>query len=369
MSFVTGDYTGTRPYYVYLSGINGIVVTIEGIYYTANSGQNWLISNINKPIIISQLSNSYAVAAACGSKYILELIDDPIEGLYYTSNYGISWTLSNIDVGFFDVVELSGSNGIAISYTEQISLKNGTRFNTKQVLYTTNYGVTWNVSTSYPNNFIESYINLVAMYNTYAIGVSTQQQNGIFYTTDSGNNWIQSNITTGRFFSISLDGSNGIAASANGGLLYSTNYGQTWISSNITTGKFWFTSLSGSNGIASVDISSNTNFGIFYTTNSGQTWIQSNITNGYISTLSLSGTYGVAVVSNSIESTIPYGIYLTSDAGQTWLPTNLTTTNKLDKNYSILFKSSISGTNCTVFSENNTVYYLSSPLCLSLIHI
>ena len=64
-------------------------------------------------------------------------------------------------------------------------------------------------------------------------------------------------LLTGNFYSVVLDGANGIAGSnSNLGLWYTTNSGQTWTQSNQTTGIFYSVTLDGVNGILNKCISS-----------------------------------------------------------------------------------------------------------------
>ncbi len=96
-------------------------------------------------------------------------------------------------------------------------------------------------------------------------------------------------ISSGNFNSVALssNGTKGIAVSnSNAGIYYTSNSGATWTQSNITTGNFNSVALS-SNGIKGTAVS-NSNTGIYYTSNSGATWTQSNITTGNFNSVALS---------------------------------------------------------------------------------
>jgi photosystem II stability/assembly factor-like uncharacterized protein len=80
---------------------------------------------------------------------------------------------------------------------------------------------------------------------------------------------------TGSFREVSLSGSNGIGGSTADGLYYTTNFGETWLQSNIITGYYSRVSLSGSKGIAA-----NISGGLYYTEDSGINWTISNISSG-----------------------------------------------------------------------------------------
>jgi len=150
----------------------------------------------------------------------------------------------------------------------------------------------------------------------------------------------KSNITSGKYFSISSVESNAISGSgSNRGLYYTNNYGKTWYQSNITDGNFNTVFLQGTSGIAG----SGSNTGLLYTTNSGETWQQSNITDSYFNKISLSGIYGSACSGSNL------GMYYTEDSGVTWKSSNLNTGN---------FNTvSLSGENGITGSEFGTIYY------------
>src|SRR3990167_4750938 len=112
----------------------------------------------------------------------------------------------------------------------------------------------------------------------------------------------QSNLNSGDFHSFYMSGSNGVVCSAsNLGLYYTTNSGQTWIQSNITTGNF-FSVIYGSNGFAG----SYSNLGLYYTTNSGQTWTQSNVNTGNFFSTYMYGSKGFAGSASNL------GVYYSS---------------------------------------------------------
>ena len=72
---------------------------------------------------------------------------------------------------------------------------------------------------------------------------------GIFYTNDSGTNWLQSNITKGSFIvTLSSDGIIGFAGSLFPAITdsnyYTNNSGETWTQCNITNDNLRESSLS-----------------------------------------------------------------------------------------------------------------------------
>ena len=90
-------------------------------------------------------------------------------------------------------------------------------------------------------------------------------------------------------------GTNAVAGSSSvTGIYYSSNSGQTWTQSNITTGNFNSVYMGGTNVIAG----SGSNLGVYYSSNSGQTWTQTNITTGSFRSISMSPTSDNAIVGN-----------------------------------------------------------------------
>ena len=243
----------------------------------------------------------------------------------------MSFSVSNISSNNGTSVSLSGSNGIASITGDGI-------------WYTTNFGQNWTRSTGATSGNFDS----VVLSGANGIAGSASFD-GLYYTTDSGVNWTQSDFTiggttSGNFYTVALSGTNAIAATSTdeNGIYYSINSGQTWTQSiNLTNGNFNSVSLSGSNGIAV----SNSSTGIYYSTNSGVTWTPSNIiTNDFFSSF-LSGTNAIA------GSYTGDGIYYSTNSGQTWTQSNI----KSGDIYSV----ALSGSNGIAGSgtNNNGIYY------------
>jgi hypothetical protein len=147
--------------------------------------------------------------------------------------------------------------------------------------------------------------------NAIAGSVST----GLWYSSDSGQTWSQSNKTDGFFITVHMVGSNAIAGSHSGrGLWYSSNSGVTWSQSDKTDDFFRTVYMEGSNAIAG----SNSDTGLWYSSNSGQTWVQSNKINNNFRTVYMVGTNAIAA-SNSDT-----GLWYSSNSGQTWVQSNTT---------------------------------------------
>ena len=221
------------------------------------------------------------------------------------------------------------------------------------IYYSTNSGQTWTQSINLTNgNF-----NSVSLSGSNGIAGSNSAL-GLYYTTNSGVNWTRSDLASGGptendFYSVSLSGTNAIAGSMSGtGIYYSTNSGQTWTQTAVNTGDFYSVFLSGANGIAG---SGNSNDGIYYTTNSGVTWTKSSLASGNF-VVALSGSIAVATSSDWFATGTGSGIYKSLDYGQNWTGAGV--------NSGAFNSLSLSGSRAIAGgSTNNGIYYASSSLC------
>jgi photosystem II stability/assembly factor-like uncharacterized protein len=290
---ITGNFDS-----VFLSGSNGIAgsSSFDGLYYSTDSGVNWTQSDLTTGGATS--GNFYTVALSGTNAIAASSFDDI--GIYYSTNSGQTWTQSlSLTNGNFFSVALSGANGIAGSNS------------TNGIYYSTNSGQTWTRSTDGTNPITGDFYS-VSLSGTNAIAGSFTGS-GIYYSTNSGSGfstWTQSNLTTGDFYSVFLSGANGVAGSGsdNDGIYYTTNSGQTWTKSNLIAGNL-MVALYGSIAIATASNwtgSPNSSSGIYRSLNYGQTWTQTNISTGFFNSVSLSGSRAIAGgVSNN-------GIYYSS---------------------------------------------------------
>lgn len=165
------------------------------------------------------------------------------------------------------------------------------------------------MSFSNKNKLLTGYFISVALSSDGIKGIAGNGSgHGLYLTSDSGANWIQSNIKTNNFNSVALtsNGTRGIAGGAsNNGIYYTSNSGATW-TQGIITGSFSSVDISSDGTIAIAGSSSND--GIYLTKNSGGTWTQTNVTTGNfdIVTLSLDGIKGISgSLSNIYYSSSP----------------------------------------------------------------
>lgn len=328
----------------------------NGIYYSADSGQTWIRSNITSgnfsSVVLSADGTKGIAASASGS------------GLFYSTNSGANWTASNITVNSFYTVSLSGTNAIAGSNSDNIG-----------IWYSTDSGVTWTQSASSTFGFTSGRFKSVSLSGSNGIagGDASGTADGIWYSSNSGVNWSKATLTTGgptsnTFASVFLSGSNGIAGSFDGfGIFYTTTSGATWTRSTLTaggntSGDFYSVFLSGANGVAA---SGTNNAGIYYSTNSGQTWTPSSQTAGNFM-VALSAGIGIAGSSNWTGPVATVGIFRSTDNGKNWVQTNQSTGNYNSLalyNYTAIL-GSVSGGG--VYYSLNTLCYGKNTLILVL---
>jgi photosystem II stability/assembly factor-like uncharacterized protein len=165
---------------------------------------------------------------------------------------------------------------------------------------------------------------------------------GLWYSSNSGQTWIQSNQTTDTFSSVYMVGTNAIAGGLDTGLWYSSNSGVTWVQSNKTNDSFNSVYMVDTNAIAG----SSSNTGLWYSSNSGQTWVQSNNTTDPFSSVYMVGSNAIAGSSSTT------GLWYSSNSGQTWVQSN-----KTDDDF---FSVYMVGSNAVAGSGSNTGLWYSS---------
>jgi hypothetical protein len=170
---------------------------------------------------------------------------------------------------------------------------------------------------------------------------------GIFYSTNYGQIWNQSNIDfyNGWQTASSADGKYAIAAPWNslGYHYYSSTYGQTWIASNLNNVSDTVLSMSG-NGVYALTISG------YYSSNYGQSWLSLGLGSLGTTSMSYTGQYALSVQSNLLKYSSTYGV--------TWITPVLTTGGNVTGIWTVQIFAPGSGVPYAVASNNTTgVYY------------
>lgn len=228
-----------------LSGNNAIAAVNSGYgttYYifcssTSNGntvGEKWTLSNSTTlsgnifsggDILNLTMSGSNAILL-----FSIVLPTDPnyyTNELYYSTNAGVSWTLSTITL---PTVTLNPGGLLAMSDSSAICIfTNVNSTGTSYVYYSTGtsgnpVGETWTLSAT-NNLFSEVQPNYLAVSGSYAIVTGTlfidtdyEDIQSVWYSTDSGNTWTQTQTsfdTEDNLNSLAMSGSNAIVIGDN----------------------------------------------------------------------------------------------------------------------------------------------------------
>ena len=297
---------------------------IAGLWYSTDSGKTWNNSrystsllNINTGIFnVSMSSDGTHVVAGC----YFSIPPSP-EGIWYSSNGGQTWSQSSINNHLYEYICISGDGKTSIAGSNyKISLP-PTDYG---ISYSSNYGVSWNtvpfsglsaqltfenVSISYDG------INAVIIQTKNDLSSPTTEYK-LWHSVNSGANWILSTTsppilttTVINHVSISKYGLKAIAATSGQGLYYSTDGGVSFTQSNNTNGTFYYTSLSDT-GLKAIACGSS---GIWYSSNGGQTWANGSLLSSYIAVISGDGKKAIAGTT-STES----GLQYSNNSGAYW---------------------------------------------------
>jgi hypothetical protein len=266
LTWTASNYTAFQVYGTCLCGTGqyGLLggYNSNGIWYSLNYGQTWIQSNITT-------SNWITPAMSYNGQYAVFSSGNTQIGMYYSSNYGKTWTVSNINVGAFQ--------GIAMSYTGQYAIAGATAgASYTGVWYSSNYGQTWTQSnlTSNAPGFLNCSMSPTGQY-----AIISTYNNGMYYSSNYGQTWTGTSTagyTTGAQIRGAGMTSNGLAIIGSSSVLptstyqgasYSTNYGQSWAKTALTTAYYFQAAALSQNGQIAIAASASS-AGIYYTVSS-----------------------------------------------------------------------------------------------------
>ena len=181
-----------------------------GVYKSTDNGLNWNKSVIGFPagsLVWTMCNSDQGLLAGTG------------DGLYKTTDNGNSWEKLT---GVNDTINYGSVYGIA---TRDQEIYAAITYQLNGIVYkSTDFGNTWTRS---GNGFASDiqYMRSIAVSGNNIVAGSDQ---GIYYSTDDGNNWILSNQTEGFFEEISATPNYLYAAAPYTGIFRSSDDGITW---------------------------------------------------------------------------------------------------------------------------------------------
>jgi photosystem II stability/assembly factor-like uncharacterized protein len=302
------------------SKLNALFVFNDNLMYGSDSFS--LLKSQNKGITWTQTSlNTSITSIAINSNHHLFAASD-INGLYRSTNSGSNWEQlsGGLTSDRFSSIIVHPNGYI---FAGSLNLGYG-------VARSTNNGTNWTqVSNGLPQD-PQSYLYVtdltIASDNSLIL---TTAFNGIFRSTDYGNNWI--NVLSGSFTSISSTNGNKLYASykeennLKGWIYRSDDNGLNWVLTgwNFTRVK----EILLRNGV----VITSSNQGIGLSTDSGSSWTFKNIGNNYqiVNALEYNSE-------GQLFAAVNAGIYNPIDDGRNWYPFYPSTNNYYIKDFKIL---------------------------------
>ncbi|MFZ1280562.1 MAG: T9SS type A sorting domain-containing protein, partial [Ignavibacteriaceae bacterium] len=323
--------TSDKPDIDIYNGKVFVVCQSEGVYYSANLGENWdifsqessapgifrlnLIGNYiygtsmgegayrTNPdsSIWTPINNGFPRSTiTCFYNYHNELYSgSPLDGLFRTSNSGGNWN------------RLGFSSGVSSITAVDSSLFVGTSVN--EIFRSDNNGANWIfINDDFINN-IHGTINLKAYQNKVFAGVwyigAPFPIGGIFSSTDNGYNWSNLGIFN-KVSSIAFKDSFIFISDYWTGVFRTSDEGQSWTNVNNGLGTPYTITL----GVSQDYLFACTlDSGVFVSSNNGDTWIKKSA--------GLEGVIiqAIATIGDLIFIGTTSGVFSSSDFGDTWL--------------------------------------------------
>ena len=280
------------------------IPTGADIQATDNNG--YLATNSSTPVVVTlpaspKLGTTVRVSGGAPGGWIVAqnegqsiLAGGLVQGL------GLAWTQRDTGRSWKSVaISADGKKQVAVVTSST------------KIYYSTNYGVTWNASTTTFGSLTWQSVTCSAD-GSRMVAVATG--NKPYLSTDFGANWgSMSAGTSGNWTAIasSVDGSRLVGTISGSSIQVSANSGASWTTVSAT--KSWTGAACSADGMTMVVCA--TGDYIYTSSNGGSTWTMRDSSRGWSSVAcSADGTIMVATVTSG-------SIYTSYDSGVTWAPT------------------------------------------------
>jgi photosystem II stability/assembly factor-like uncharacterized protein len=312
--------TGLSSPYINALAVIGqevFVGTSGGVLLTTDLGSNWTSAN-------SGLDDLNVNDLCVNGTNLFAATDS---GLFLTTNQGTSWNFAGLRNSYCNAIGVAGESLFVGSDRVFLSTNNGLTWDTTALLGMTSvdfdginiFASTMGLGVSFSSTDGDTWKEIntgltdTFVYDVTSIGsiLLAGTQNGIFRSTDSGNNWsaADSGLANRNVFGFAAN--KGTLCAAAGGIFRSTDSGTSWMGANKGLSNAWITSIinSGSNLIVATF-----NRGIFLSSDNGINWIEadSGIPIGDLFLNSLFASDSVLFAGSD------QGLYFSHDNGMSW---------------------------------------------------
>ncbi len=296
----------------------------SALYMSSNHGITWVTINTPEGIILKR------VFATDGYLFVMNS-----SGILRSTNLGTEWEYVNNGISYLNDVYMTRIGNTLFAASN------------RNVYSSNDFGINW-TSIFYTSGSIEnllsadSFLLLSTLSNTYrstnlgsswntvstltqpasvtAIGsrIFAAATNGLFYTTNSGTNWVSitGNLPNNSVRSLTAIGQTLIAGSYFDGIYRSTDLGANWIRSNpgLMNGRISSNCLISKDSLIIAATKGDTIFtgGIYFSGDSSYHWEKRCDDILSVKVIALSSASGVIFAGTNS------GIYRSSDAGQSW---------------------------------------------------
>jgi Secretion system C-terminal sorting domain len=190
------------------------------------------------------------------------------------------------------------------------------------------------VSNGIGNNTIRSFA-----VNGNDIFAGAEYNVGVYLSTNSGENWVQTSLNNPPVWSMAVNGNN-VFAGTDGGVYKSTNNGTNWTQTSLNYRIVHALAVKENYIFAGTE-----NYGVYISTDNGTSWTQTSLSND--------GVWSFAVNGNYIFAGSRYtGVYFSTNNGTTWIQTSLNTQT--------VWSMAVNGNNVFAGTNNNTGLYVST---------